>query len=255
MVVCKIDHVETCCRDERRDRWVRLERVAGARAGSRGQRRLEVGKRQVGACQRGPELLEDAVRVVRGGGGDPRPSITSPMKTRRIVRGSSATTEATTDGSDPAAGEQATAISSARDDAAAARARDGLAARSMLSSCALGSARSPGSRGLACAGGRRVNMAVRSRAPRPYAAARHRQGSRPALDDPSGAHVVFLAGTQPPGDCPGSIGAHRAGHQARPRRASLVLTRCWWAGAESNRQSRRRGFYRPLGSPPARPTQ
>jgi hypothetical protein len=28
----------------------------------------------------------------------------------------------------------------------------------------------------------------------------------------------------------------------------------WWAGAESNCHSRRRGFYRPLGSPPARPT-
>ena len=32
------------------------------------------------------------------------------------------------------------------------------------------------------------------------------------------------------------------------------LEECWWAGAESNRHSRRRGFYRPLGSPPARPT-
>ena len=29
---------------------------------------------------------------------------------------------------------------------------------------------------------------------------------------------------------------------------------CWWAGAELNCHSRRRGFYRPLGSPPARPT-
>src|SRR5215218_8797944 len=28
----------------------------------------------------------------------------------------------------------------------------------------------------------------------------------------------------------------------------------WWAGAESNCHSRRRGFYRPLGSPPAQPT-
>src|SRR6185312_13422391 len=30
--------------------------------------------------------------------------------------------------------------------------------------------------------------------------------------------------------------------------------RIWWAGAESNCHSRRRGFYRPLGSPPAQPT-
>ena len=36
--------------------------------------------------------------------------------------------------------------------------------------------------------------------------------------------------------------------------AGVSNSRCWWAGAESNRQSRRRGFYRPLGSPPARPT-
>jgi hypothetical protein len=35
---------------------------------------------------------------------------------------------------------------------------------------------------------------------------------------------------------------------ARPERM------CWWAGAESNCHSRRRGFYRPLGSPPAQPT-
>ena len=34
----------------------------------------------------------------------------------------------------------------------------------------------------------------------------------------------------------------------------LDLESCWWAGAESNCHSRRRGFYRPLGSPPARPT-
>ena len=32
------------------------------------------------------------------------------------------------------------------------------------------------------------------------------------------------------------------------------LQGCWWAGAESNRHSRRRRFYRPLGSPPAQPT-
>ena len=49
---------------------------------------------------------------------------------------------------------------------------------------------------------------------------------------------------------------------ARPSRAepgparpsACRLEESWWAGAESNRHSRRRGFYRPLGSPPARPT-
>ena len=33
-----------------------------------------------------------------------------------------------------------------------------------------------------------------------------------------------------------------------------TVSRYWWAGAESNCHSRRRGFYRPLGSPPAQPT-
>jgi hypothetical protein len=33
-----------------------------------------------------------------------------------------------------------------------------------------------------------------------------------------------------------------------------VAADLWWAGAESNCHSRRRGFYRPLGSPPAQPT-
>ena len=36
--------------------------------------------------------------------------------------------------------------------------------------------------------------------------------------------------------------------------AGVPIPRCWWAGAESNCHSRRRGFYRPLGSPPAQPT-
>ena len=41
-------------------------------------------------------------------------------------------------------------------------------------------------------------------------------------------------------------------HGARPM--TRLERRKWWAGAESNCHSRRRGFYRPLGSPPAQPT-
>ena len=49
--------------------------------------------------------------------------------------------------------------------------------------------------------------------------------------------------------------APHAGHDdARRMRGGRFKQRSWWAGAESNRHSRRRGFYRPLGSPPARPT-
>src|SRR5215207_531728 len=36
--------------------------------------------------------------------------------------------------------------------------------------------------------------------------------------------------------------------------AGVLIPVYWWAGAESNCHSRRRGFYRPLGSPPAQPT-
>lgn len=52
----------------------------------------------------------------------------------------------------------------------------------------------------------------------------------------------------------GLKGERQAGSPAQTGPRRLSRREGWWAGAESNRHSRRRGFYRPLGSPPARPT-
>ena len=91
--------------------------------------------------------------------------------------------------------------------------------------------------------------------------ARGRSSSRPS-------GLATLA----PGTFPGAACGTRRAFRARAGRGWLAASRVgraqhdptgpssgrpaesWWAGAESNRHSRRRGFYRPLGSPPARPT-
>ena len=49
---------------------------------------------------------------------------------------------------------------------------------------------------------------------------------------------------------------HAALESAAPAEDAIAgVWKCWWAGAELNCHSRRRGFYRPLGSPPAQPTR
>ncbi len=68
--------------------------------------------------------------------------------------------------------------------------------------------------------------------------------------------VTWKRGTDAPG--PQRTGPHGTAldrHVTAHGAAGIQGRECWWAGAESNCHSRRRGFYRPLGSPPAQPTR
>src|SRR6185369_6601731 len=103
------------------------------------------------------------------------------------------------------------------------------------------------------AGDRRGPRARPSQGVRPWAALLG-AGRRATPRTPRGPRLAPAQLARHPQRARGMAGETGPGHGARRLAEDSRDQRLWWAGAESNCHSRRRGFYRPLGSPPAQPT-